>query len=114
MTAPTEANRGWLANAIVTVVLWGVWGAFAGLSPERGFPETLVYCVWAITMIPPALIVLRQDGWRLDHKPFAIGKDVVGRSRAHAWEIGLRCLTTDIHVPRGVKCQSIGDVHASS
>ena len=70
MTAP--ATGGWLANAITTVVLWGIWGAFTGLSPEHGFPETLVYCVWAIMMIPPALIVLRQDGWRLDRTPAAI------------------------------------------
>jgi len=50
-----------------------VWGAFSGLSPQKGFPETLVYCVWALTMIPPALVVLAQAGWRLDISPRAIG-----------------------------------------
>lgn len=65
--------RGWLAYALTTVVLWGVWGAFSGLSPQHGFPETLVYCVWALTMIPPALIVLAGTGWRLDRSRRAIG-----------------------------------------
>src|SRR5436305_3236727 len=70
--APSRAGRAWLFNALTTVVLWGIWGAFSGLSPERGFPETLVYCVWALTMIPPALIVLAQAGWKLDRSARAI------------------------------------------
>jgi drug/metabolite transporter (DMT)-like permease len=71
--AVTPSSRAWLINALVTVLLWGVWGAFSGLSPQHGFPETLVYCVWALTMIPPALVVLAQAGWRLDTSPQAIG-----------------------------------------
>jgi drug/metabolite transporter (DMT)-like permease len=67
------AGRVWLLYAIVTVVLWGIWGAFSGLSSQNGFPETLVYCVWAFTMIPPALVVLGQAGWKLDRSPRAIG-----------------------------------------
>ncbi|MCW6528767.1 DMT family transporter [Sphingomonas sp. MMSM20] len=70
--APSRAGRAWLFNALTTVVLWGIWGAFSGLSPERGFPETLVYCVWALTMIPPALIVLAQAGWKLNRSARAI------------------------------------------
>jgi drug/metabolite transporter (DMT)-like permease len=66
------SSRAWLFNALVTVVLWGVWGAFSGLSPQHGFPETLVYCVWALTMIPPALVVLAQAGWKLDISPRAV------------------------------------------
>ncbi|WP_136161245.1 DMT family transporter [Sphingomonas flavalba] len=71
MTA-APAGRAWLLYALTTVLLWGVWGAFSSVSPERGFPETLVYCVWALTMIPPALIVLAQSGWRLDRSPRAM------------------------------------------
>jgi drug/metabolite transporter (DMT)-like permease len=70
MVAPS--GRAWLVNALVTVVLWGVWGAISGLSPQHGFPETLVYCVWALTMVPPALVVLAQAGWKLDRSPRAI------------------------------------------
>lgn len=66
-------TRPWLAYALTTVVLWGVWGAFSGLSAQHGFPDTLIYCVWAVTMIPPALIVFAGTGWRLDRSPKAVG-----------------------------------------
>ncbi|MDC6406607.1 MULTISPECIES: EamA family transporter [Maribacter] len=56
----------WLIFAIITTVFWGIWGAFTGLPTENGFPETLVYCVWAITMIPPAIIALKLIDWKLN------------------------------------------------
>ena len=56
----------WLFFALVTTVFWGIWGAFTGLPTENGFPETLVYCVWALTMIPPAIIALKLVGWKLN------------------------------------------------
>ncbi len=58
-------NKPWLAYALVTTAFWGVWGAFAGLPADRGFPETLIYVVWALTMIPPALYALRKARWQL-------------------------------------------------
>jgi uncharacterized membrane protein len=66
--APCQATgpKAWLLYAFATTILWGVWGAFTGLSAERGFPETLVYCVWSVTMIPPALFALARVDWRLD------------------------------------------------
>jgi len=66
-------SRSWVVYALVTVFLWGIWGALAGLSAQHGFPDTLVYCVWALTMIPPALFVLARTGWKLDVSPAAIG-----------------------------------------
>ena len=51
----------WLKYALLTTVLWGVWGAFTALPSEHGFPDTLTYVVWALTMIVPALIVLRRS-----------------------------------------------------
>jgi len=66
------APRRWLVFAFLTVGLWGVWGAFAGISAQRGFPETLVYCVWALTMILPAVIVMHREGWKLDRDPRSI------------------------------------------
>ncbi len=51
--------------ALITTAFWGVWGAFAGLPAEHGFPETLIYVVWAVTMIPPALYALARSGWQL-------------------------------------------------
>src|SRR6202046_4802454 len=60
-------SRAWLTYALVTTASWGVWGAFAGLPADHGFPETLIYAVWAVTMIPPALFALRRVGWRLQY-----------------------------------------------
>ena len=68
----SPVHRNWVVYALVTVALWGVWGALAGLSSQRGFPDTLVYCVWALTMIPPALWVLARNGWKLDFSAQAI------------------------------------------
>lgn len=70
--ASSPAPRRWLVFAFLTVGLWGVWGAFAGLSAQRGFPETLVYCVWALTMVVPAIIVMHREGWKLDRDPRSI------------------------------------------
>ena len=55
----------WLVHALVTTLLWGVWGALAGVPGEHGLPETLNYVVWALTMIVPAAFVLRQGGGSL-------------------------------------------------
>ena len=68
----TSPRRPWLGFALATVALWGVWGALSPLSAEHGFPDTLVYCVWALTMIPPALYILWRSGWQLERSPRAI------------------------------------------
>jgi uncharacterized membrane protein len=62
----TENHR-WLTYALVTTLFWGVWGAFAGVPARNGFPETLTYCVWAVTMIPPAVFALHRIGWKLQY-----------------------------------------------
>jgi uncharacterized membrane protein len=69
-----------LIFALVTTGLWGVWGAFAGRPAENGFPEKLVYVVWAFTMIPPAVFALARVHWKLDHD---------GRSILYGCLIGL-------------------------
>ncbi|ESQ91042.1 hypothetical protein ABAC460_07365 [Asticcacaulis sp. AC460] len=66
VTAAPKADKKWLLFSLGTVVLWGVWGAFTGISAQKGFPETLTYCVWALTMILPAVYVLARAGWKLD------------------------------------------------
>lgn len=69
---PAVTSRRWLLFAFLTVGLWGVWGAFAGISAQRRFPETLVYCVWAVTMILPAVVVMQREKWKLDRDPKSI------------------------------------------
>ena len=58
------SKRPWLLYALLTTAFWGVWGAYAGLPTQHGFPETLVYVVWALTMIPPALYAWHRAGWK--------------------------------------------------
>ena len=57
------------------MVAWGVWGAYIGLPNEHGFPDTLSYIVWALTMIAPAVFALRRAGTRLerDGRSIALG-----------------------------------------
>jgi drug/metabolite transporter (DMT)-like permease len=76
-TVAAPRRRPWLFFALTTVLLWGVWGALSPLSAEHGFPETLVYCVWALTMIPPALYILWRSGWALERSPRAIAYGMV-------------------------------------
>jgi drug/metabolite transporter (DMT)-like permease len=59
--------RPWLIYAVITTLFWGVWGALIDLPRQKGFPETLGYVVWALTMIPPALVALKIINWKLEH-----------------------------------------------
>ena len=59
-------GRLWLAFAAITTAFWGVWGAFIEVPEKAGFPATLGYSVWALTMVPCALVALGLAGWKLD------------------------------------------------
>jgi drug/metabolite transporter (DMT)-like permease len=73
--APPRESRRWLLYAIVTTLTWGVWGALIELPEKAGFPPTLGYTVWALTMIPCAAVVLGFSGWRvaLDRRALLLG-----------------------------------------
>jgi uncharacterized membrane protein len=58
--------------ALITTGFWGVWGAFAEFPTRHGFPETLVYVVWALTMIPPALYAMQRVGWKVSGEPRSV------------------------------------------
>ncbi len=60
-------KKPWLVFAIITTTFWGVWGALIELPEKAGFPATLGYSVWALTMIIPATIALGLVGWKLEH-----------------------------------------------
>lgn len=53
----------WFVYAVVTMLFWGVWGAFIERPEKNGFPATLGYAVWAFTMVPCALVALALVGW---------------------------------------------------
>ncbi|RYD68800.1 MAG: EamA family transporter, partial [Sphingobacteriales bacterium] len=61
--------------ALLTTLFWGVWGAFIEIPEKAGFPATLGYIIWSLSMIPPALVALYNIKWRLDtrKKPVIAG-----------------------------------------
>lgn len=60
-------SKVWLIFALITTVFWGVWGAFIEITEQAGFPATLGYVVWSLTMIPPALVALKIIDWKLEY-----------------------------------------------
>ena len=60
----------WIPYAGLLVLFWGVWGAFSGTPTTRyGYPDEMVYILWAFTMLIPAFFALR--GQTLDRRPVA-------------------------------------------
>lgn len=57
----------WLLYASITTVFWGIWGAFIEIPEKAGFPATLGYAVWAITMVPCSLLALYFIKWKLEY-----------------------------------------------
>ena len=56
----------WLVYALITTLFWGVWGALIELPEKAGFPATLGYVVWALTMLVPVLVALNNIGWKVE------------------------------------------------
>lgn len=59
--------RPWLIYAVITTIFWGIWGALIEIPEKAGFPATLGYVVWSLTMIPPALVALKIINWKIEH-----------------------------------------------
>lgn len=57
----------WLFFALITMTFWGVWGALIEVPEKAGFPATLGYVVWALTMILPAVVVLKKIHFKIEH-----------------------------------------------
>ena len=51
-------NKLWLLFISITVITWGIWGAFSGYQISHGIPDTVVYIAWALSMLPCALVAL--------------------------------------------------------
>ncbi|MFI1094125.1 DMT family transporter [Streptomyces sp. NPDC020917] len=63
-------KRSWMVYATLLVVFWGVWGAFSSEPNSRyGYPNEMIYIIWAFTMLIPAYFALR--GNRFDRRPVA-------------------------------------------
>ncbi|HLU99743.1 MAG TPA: EamA family transporter [Acidobacteriota bacterium] len=60
-------SKHWLLFAVITTGFWGIWGALIEIPEKAGFPATLGYSVWALTMIPPAVVALKIIRWKLDY-----------------------------------------------
>jgi hypothetical protein len=73
-----ESNL-WFFYAVVTMLFWGVWGALIERPEKNGFPATLGYAVWALTMVPCALVALAVIGWVPEHDLRSV---VLGSARA--------------------------------
>jgi uncharacterized membrane protein len=72
-------SKTWLFFALTTTIFWGIWGAFIEIPEKAGFPATLGYSVWALTMIPCALVALVIIKWKpeTDRKSIFLGS-VIG------------------------------------
>ena len=64
--------KSWLTYALITTVFWGVWGALIEIPEKAGFPASLGYMVWALTMIIPAFAALKIINWKLETNKKAI------------------------------------------
>jgi drug/metabolite transporter (DMT)-like permease len=67
------ASSPWLLYALSTTLAWGIWGAFSEVPARYGFPDTLTYVVWALTMIVPALWAMKRAGWKLKRDARSVG-----------------------------------------
>lgn len=81
--------------AIVTTLFWGLWGAIIEIPEKAGFPATLGYCVWALTMIVPAFIVLKKINFKIesDKKSILLGS-IIGFTGAGGQLILFQALRT--------------------
>ncbi|MFG3028866.1 DMT family transporter [Streptomyces sp. NPDC048253] len=63
-------KRTWILYAGLLVLFWGVWGAFSSQPTERyGYPDEMIYVIWAFTMLVPAAVALRRETF--DRRPVA-------------------------------------------
>src|ERR1700754_2065757 len=66
----SNISRSWIPYAGLLVLFWGVWGAFSDTPNSKyGYPDGMVYVLWALTMLIPAFAAMR--GKRFDRRPIA-------------------------------------------
>jgi drug/metabolite transporter (DMT)-like permease len=88
-------KKPWLIYAIFTTIFWGLWGALIEIPEKAGFPATLGYSVWALTMIPPALVALKLINWKLEfNKRSIVLGSIIGLTGAGGQLILFQALRT--------------------
>jgi drug/metabolite transporter (DMT)-like permease len=95
MSDPTiRGGNRWIPYAGLLVLFWGVWGAFSGAPTSLyGYPNEMVYILWAFTMLIPAYFALR--GRTLDRRPIAaVYGLVVGLTGAGGQLVLFKALTS--------------------
>lgn len=60
-------TKNWISYVIIHVAFMGVWGALIEIPEKNGFPATLGYIVWALTMVPAAIVGLYINKWKLEY-----------------------------------------------
>lgn len=50
--------KSWIIYALITTIFWGIWGAFIDIPEKAGFPSTLIYVTWSLTMVIPAIVAI--------------------------------------------------------
>lgn len=61
-----KKTNNWLNFVIVHVIFMGVWGALIEIPEKNGFPATLGYVIWALVMIPAAIVGLINNNWKIE------------------------------------------------
>lgn len=62
-----QKTRTWIGFVVIHVIFMGTWGALIELPEKNGFPATLGYVVWSLTMIPATILALVINKWKLDY-----------------------------------------------
>jgi hypothetical protein len=75
MKPSIERKTNWISYVIIPVAFMGLWGALVAIPERNGFPPTLGYILWALTMIPAAFVGLINMKWKLgmDIRSFLFG-----------------------------------------
>jgi drug/metabolite transporter (DMT)-like permease len=61
-----KKTNNWITFVIVHVAFMGVWGALVEIPEKNGFPATLGFVAWTLSMIPAAIVALVNNKWKLE------------------------------------------------
>ena len=68
----TPSKYSWLTFSILTIILWGTWGALISIPEGNNFPAELGFIMWALSMGVTAFFALKSANFQLDKSVFSI------------------------------------------